>query len=94
MRKRNGFEDINVMNFVMKIFLKFVIIFRVSEKFCPFLSLTIITRQENFLGLADELFDKTPETKNGCERFVWKRKSFAKCGNLSLKFFIHEFFSI
>ena len=71
LRKWNGIEDFNVLNF-SKISLKFAIVFKI---FCLFLSLTIITGQRSFSGLADGLLDITPETKNSFEHFhckIWK----------------------
>ena len=55
--------------------LKFAIVFKIFEYFRPFLSLTIITGQRSFSGLAYGLLDIAPETKNSCEHFhceIWK----------------------
>ena len=60
--------------------LKIAIVFKIFEYFCPFLSLTIITvtiitGQRSFSGLAYGLLDIAPETKNSCEHFyceIWK----------------------
>ena len=55
-------EDFNILNFG-KILLKFAIVFKICEYFCPFLSLTIITGRRSFSSLADGLLDVTPEKK-------------------------------
>ena len=54
----------------LMILLKFAIVFKIFEYFCPFLSLTIITGHQSFLGLADGLHDKNPETKIVFEDFL------------------------
>ena len=65
-------EDINIKNF-SKILLKFSIVFRIFEYFCPFLSLTIITDKRSCLRPADGLHDKNRDTKNVFEHFLhWK----------------------
>ena len=74
LRQWNGFEDFNVLNFG-KILLKFAIVFKIFECFCPFLSLTIIIGQRSFSSLADGLLDITQERKNSFEHFhfkIWK----------------------
>ena len=63
-------EDINITNF-SKILLKFAIVFKIFEFFCPFLSLTIITGQRSFLILADGLHSINPATKNVFEHFLY-----------------------
>ena len=58
-----------------KTLLKFAIVFKIIEYFCPFLSLTIITGQQGFWSLAVGLLDITPETKINFELFhreIWK----------------------
>ena len=52
LRQWGGFEDFNILIF-SKILLKFAIVFKIFEYFCPFLSLTIITGQQSFSSLAD-----------------------------------------
>ena len=56
-RQWNGFEDFKILNFC-KILLKFAIVFKIFEFFCPFLSLTIITDPGSFSSHADVLRDK------------------------------------
>ena len=51
----NGFDGFKYLNF-SKILLKFAIVFKIFEYFCPFLSL-IITGQRSFSSLADGLLD-------------------------------------
>ena len=46
------------------VFIKLAIDFISFECFCPFLSLIIITGQQNVLSFADGLHYKTPGTKN------------------------------
>ena len=56
---------------VLKIFLKFAIVFKVFEYFWSFFSLIIITGQRSFSSLADGFLDITPETKNSfCHCFA------------------------
>ena len=59
-----------------KILLKFAIISKIFEYLCPFLSLTIISGQQNVLGcVADGLHDRTPEKKMVLSFFhceIWK----------------------
>ena len=62
LRQWNGFEDFNISKFCT-ILLKFAIVFKIFKYFCIFLSLTIVTDQQNFSSLADGLLDITPETK-------------------------------
>ena len=45
-----------------KILLKFAIVFKIFEYFCPLLSLNIITGPLSFSSLADGLLVITPET--------------------------------
>ena len=74
LKQWNGFEVFKVLNF-SKILLKFAIVFKIFECFCPFLSLTIITGQRSFLSLADGLLDMTQKRKNSFEHFhcnIWK----------------------
>ena len=71
LKQWNGFEDFNILIF-SKILLKFAIVFKIFEYFCPFLSLTIITGQRSFSGLAYGLLDITPETKNCLEQFYFE----------------------
>ena len=74
LRQWNGVEDFNVLNF-SKILLRFLIVFKIFECFCLFLSLTIITGQRSFSSLADGLLDITQERKNIFEHFhckIWK----------------------
>ena len=74
LRQLNRFEDFDIMN-MSKILLKFAVVFKIFEYFCPFLSLTIITGQRNFLGLSDGLLERTPERKIVFELFhceMWK----------------------
>ena len=51
--------------------------FQIFESFCPFLSLSIITVQQNFLSLAEGLLDSSPATKIILNIFfhceIWKR---------------------
>ena len=54
--------DIIITSFC-KILLKFAIVLKIFEYFCPFLSLTIITGQRSFSSLADGLHEKNAETK-------------------------------
>ena len=54
-----------------KILLKFVIVLKIFEYFCPSLSLTIITGQRSFSSLADGLHEKNPETENVFERVLY-----------------------
>ena len=68
LRQRNDFEDFNILIFC-KILLKGVIVFKIFDYFCPFLSLTILTGRRKFLSLEDGLLDQTRETKNGFEIF-------------------------
>ena len=49
--------------------LKFAIVFKSFECFCPFLRLTIITGQRSFSTVADGLLEITPETNNSFEHF-------------------------
>ena len=69
-------EDTNITIF-SKILLKFAIVFKIFENFCPFLSLTITTDQRSFLSLADGLHEKNSETKNVFDYFLyckmWKK---------------------
>ena len=78
-------KDIIITSFC-KILLKFAIVVKIFEYFCPFLSLTVITGQQSFSSLADGLHEKNPETKN-----VFEHVLTAKCGNffgnLHFKFF-------
>ena len=55
-----------------KILLKFAIVFKICEYFCPFFSLTIITGQRSFSSFADELLDVTPDAKNIFQDFHCK----------------------
>ena len=74
LRQLNGFEDFNILNF-SKILLKFAIVFKIFECFCPFLNLTIIIGQRGFWSLAVGLLDITLETKVNFELFhrkIWK----------------------
>ena len=57
------------MNF-SKVLLKFAIVFKIFEYFCPFLSSTIITGQRSFSSVADGLVDITPETKVVLDKFL------------------------
>ena len=61
LRQWNVFEYFNILNFC-KILLKFAIVIKFCEYFCPFLSLAIITGQRSFSSLSDGLPDITPET--------------------------------
>ena len=61
-RQWNGLENFIILN-CSKILLKFAIVFKCFEYFCPFLSLTIITGQQKFSSVADGLLDIAPETK-------------------------------
>ena len=63
-------EDIIIRSFT-KILLKFTIVLKIFEYFCPFLSLMIITSQRSFSSLADGLHDKNTETKNVLEPFLY-----------------------
>ena len=63
-------EAINIMSFC-KILLKFAIVFKICDYFCPFLSLTIITGHRSFSSLADVLLDITPEIKDRFENFLY-----------------------
>ena len=70
----NGFQDFNILNF-RKTLLKFAIVFKIFEYFCPFLSLTIKTGQQGFWSLAVGLLDITAETEISFEHFhreIWK----------------------
>ena len=71
-------DDIIITSFC-KILLKFVIVLKFFEYFCPFLSLTIITGQRSFLSLADGLHEKIQRQKMFLNMFFT-----AKCGNFSL----------
>ena len=61
---------ISILQSLARFLLKFAIVFKFFEHFCPFLSLTISTGQRQFLGLAVGLYDRTLETKNGFEKFL------------------------
>ena len=61
-------EDINITDF-NNIFLKFAIVFKNFEYFCPLLSLTIFTGQRRFLSLG--LHDEYLETRNVFEQFLY-----------------------
>ena len=78
-------EDIIITSFC-KILLKFAIVVKIFEYFCPFLSLTVFTGQQSFSSLADGLHEKNPKTKS-----VFEHVLTAKCGNffgnLHFKFF-------
>ena len=78
------FEDNSVTN-ICKILLKFAVVFKIFEYFCPFLSLTIKTGKRSFLCLADGLHDKNPGSKNGFKHFL-------HCGNFLLNFGLSVFF--
>ena len=68
----SGSEDTNITSF-SKILLKFVIVLKFLNNFVILLISTIITNQRNFLSPANELGNRTPETKNNflhCE--IWK----------------------
>ena len=76
-------EDNNITNF-SKILLKFAVVFKIFEYFCPFLSLAIITGQRS---PADGLHERDRETKNFSEQFFT-----TKCGNFSFEFCTFSFF--
>ena len=86
LRRRNGSEDIIITKFG-QILLKFAIVFKIFEYFCRFLSLTIITGQQNFWSLADGLHDNTPETKMVLTIFL----TIGKFGNFFFDFSTFSF---
>ena len=70
LRHWNGFEDFNILN-IKKMLLKIPIVFKIFV-YCPFLSLTTITGQQNLLSFGDRFSDRIFGTKNGFELF-WLR---------------------
>ena len=81
-----------MLNF-SKILVKFAIVLKIFENFCP---CTIITGQRSFSSQADELLDINPETKNIFEHFHCKIGSslkilryFAVFQNISFFLFIY-----
>ena len=63
-------EDIIITSFC-KILLKFAIVLKILEYFCPFLNLIIFTGQRSFSSLVDGLHDKNAETKNVFEHVLY-----------------------
>ena len=83
LRQWMDFEDSNILNY-SKILLKFAIVFKIFEYFCPFQSSTIITGQRNFLSFADGLHDRTPEIRNGFEHFFHEIRKLFFCDILQI----------
>ena len=79
-------EDFKITNFAR--FCQNLQLFLIFFEYCPFLSLTINTRQRSFLSLADELHDKNQETKKCSLNILFT----AKCGKFSFEFCTFIFF--
>ena len=83
-RQWSDFEEINILNF-SKI-LKFAIVFKMFEFFCPF-----------FSSLADGLLEITQETQNSVEHFhceIWKLfLNFARFSQISKISFLLDLFT-
>ena len=63
-------KDIIITSF-SKFLLKFAIVLKIFEYFCPFLSLTTITGQRSFSSLADGFHEKNPYPENVFEHFLY-----------------------
>ena len=58
-----------------------------KTKFCPFLSLTTINGQQNFLSLGGRLLDSFFETKIGFDFFFYNVENFFNFAFFSLFFY-------
>ena len=87
-RQRNFSEVHKITNF-SKILLKFAIIFKNFEYFCPLLILTILTGQQNFLCHSVALRDRSPETKNLWTLFPLQNLETSFL-NFALLFFLYD----